>query len=230
MQRTLRLVATISALVVIAGAIWLFAGRSGPKITERAKQTTALVDPDALSAKLIPSEDLPPEGTRSLFDHLIAQNESLPWPFEKLIAVVGKQDPSTKPPLVVMIPQGRSLLKASADYEHPRVLVAADFQAGDNPNSLGFAPRGQLFLGFVENAHEIEVLSYTEAAGRFEFQRVQDYCEGCLPKLVYAKRAICTTCHQGAVPIFPQRPWNETNGQPQTAAKIVEARGAKGDR
>jgi hypothetical protein len=106
--------------------------------------------------------------------------------------------------------------------------VTADFQAPNTAASLGFAPRGQLFLGFVENAHEIEVLSYNEVAGRFEFQLVQDYCEGCVPKLVYAKRAICTTCHQGAVPIFPQRPWNETNGQPETAAKIVAARQAAG--
>jgi hypothetical protein len=227
MQRTLRLVATVSALVVIATAAWLFTGRSTASITERARQAP-LVDHEALSAKLIPADDLPPDGTRSLFDHLIAGNEALPWPFEKLIALIGKQDPKTRPPLVVMIPQGRSLLKASADYQHPRVLVAADFQAADNATTLGLAPRGQLFLGFVENAHEIEVLSYNEAAGRFEFQLVQDYCEGCTPKLVYAKRAVCTTCHQGAVPIFPQRPWNETNGQPQTAAKIVEARAAAG--
>jgi hypothetical protein len=82
-----------------------------------------------------------------------------------------------------------------------------------------------LFLGFVENAGEIEVISYNEAAGRFEFQLVQDYREGGVPRIVYARRAICTTCHQAGAPIFPQRPWNETNGQPEIAAKIREARG-----
>ncbi len=219
--------ALLLLLAAIAGTAWFFAGRSAPKISERAKQPLA-AQADALSARLIPSDDLPPAGTRSLFDHLIADHESLPWPFEKLIATIGAYDPQRKAPLVVMIPHGRSLLKASADYQRPRVLVAADFQASNNAASLGLAPRGQLFLGFVENAHEIEVLSYNEAAGRFEFQLVQDYCEGCQPKLVYAKRAVCTTCHQGAAPIFPQRPWNETNGQPQTAAKIVEARAAAG--
>jgi hypothetical protein len=86
-------------------------------------------------------------------------------------------------------------------------------------------PRGQLFLGFVENANEIEVLSYNEAAGRYEFQLVQNYCAGCVPRIVYARRAICTTCHQGATPIFSQRPWNETNGQQATAAAIAHARG-----
>jgi hypothetical protein len=42
---------------------------------------------------------------------------------------------------------------------------------------------------------------------------------------VYARRAICTTCHQGAAPIFSQRPWNETNGQIATANAIIAARG-----
>lgn len=227
MKRWIQLSGAVVVAAAVAAVAIHFSGRSSQKITERAKAPVA-IDPDALSAKLIPTDDLPPEGTRSLFDHLVAQHESLPWPFEKLIAAVQKRDPANQPPLVVMIPQGRSLLKASADYAHPRVLVAADFQGSGSDKSLGFAPRGQLFLGFVEDANEIEVLSYNEAAGRFEFQLVQDYCENCQPKLVYAKRAVCTTCHQGAVPIFPQRPWNETNGQPQTTAKIVEARTAAG--
>jgi hypothetical protein len=220
------------ALAVAAGvvALWFFwpaGGFGGAKITQRARQA-APADAEALSLKLIPGDDLPPPGTRSLFDHLIAQADGLPYPFEKLVETIQRQDPANKPPLTLMIPHGRSLLKAMADYQRPRVVLAADFQAPDTAANLGLTPRGQLFLGFVENANEIEVLSYNEAAGRFEFQLVQDYCEGCIPKLVYAKRAICTTCHQGGGPIFPQRPWNETNGQPETAAKIAEARFAAG--
>ena len=180
---------------------------------------------DSLSAKLIPSDDLPPAGTRSLFDHLIAANGQIPYPFPKLVELIRNNDPAAAAPLTVLVPHGRSLLKGLADDQHPRVLAAADFEAPATSASLGLAPRGQLFLGFVENAAEIEVLSYNEAAGRYEFQLVQNYCAGCIPKLVYAKRAICTTCHQGAVPIFPQRPWNETNGAPATAAAIRTARG-----
>ena len=216
-------------LIVIAGLLaggwlWLKPSRqSGPDIAS-ATQQTATADPHALSAKLIPGDDLPPAGTRSLFDHLIAQNEVLPYPFEKLVALIQKQDPDNKSPLVLMIPKGRSLLKAQADFEHPRLLAAADFEGNNTAAALGIAPRGQLFIGFVENAHEIEVISYNEAAGRFEFQLVQDYREGGQPRIVYARRAICTTCHQAGAPIFPQRPWNETNGQPEIAAKIREAR------
>ena len=195
---------------------------AGPSISELAKNTGA---PPELSAKIISSQDLPPGGTRSLFDHLVANNESLPYPFEKLVAIVRAQDPAGAAPVMLLIPRGRSLLKAQANFEKPRALVAADFQAPDTGTALGLNARGALFLALVEDAAEIEVISYNEAAGRYEFQLVQDYREGGQPRIVYARRAICTTCHQGAAPIFPQRPWNETNGQPEIAAKILEARG-----
>ncbi len=220
----MRLFVTVALALaaLVAWALWpRSSGPAGPSIAERAKQAGTI---PGLAAKVISSEDLPPEGTRSLFDHLIAQNEQLPYPFEKLIALLQSQHPEGKPPVSLMIPLGRSLLKAQADFEHPRVLVAADFQAPNTDASLGFAPRGQLFFGFVEQAAEIEVISYNEAAGRFEFQLVQDYREGGVPRIVYARRAVCTTCHQGVAPIFPQRPWNETNGQPEIASKLAQAR------
>ena len=209
--------------IVLAGC-----GESGkaPAIADLAKRP-AVTDATARSSKIISREDLPPEGTRALFDHLVAQADGVPWPFEKLVEVVAKQDPSGAQPLVLLVPDGRSLLKGQADYAHPRILMAADFQAPGSPASLGLAPRGQLFLGFTEQANEIEVISYNEAAGRFEFQLVQDYTANGARKLVYAKRAICESCHQGATPIFSVRPWNETNGQPETAARIAEAQGGK---
>ena len=67
---------------------------------------------------------------------------------------------------------------------------------------LGMLLRGRLFFGFVEDAREIEVISYNEAAGRFEFQLVRDYFEGGVPRITYAKRSLCTSCHQGEAPIF----------------------------
>lgn len=208
---------------VVAGLLAGCGNDAGVAITQLAKQPGA-VAADALSATLIPADDLPPDGTRSLFDHLIAANGQIPYPFPKLVELIAKHDPDAARPLTVLIPHGRSLLKGLADDTRPRVLAAADFRAAATPAALGLNTSGQLFLGFVENASEIEVLSYNEAAGRYEFQLVQNYCAGCIPKLVYAKRAICTTCHQGAVPIFPQRPWNETNGAPATAAAITAAR------
>lgn len=201
-------------------------GGKAPAIADLAKRS-AVTDTTARSSKIISHEDLPPAGTRALFDHLVAQADGVPWPFEKLVQMVAKQDPSGAQPLVLLVPDGRSLLKGQADYKHPRVLMAADFLSPGSPASLGLAPRGQLFLGFTEQANEIEVISYNEAAGRFEFQLVQDYRANGSRKLVYAKRAICESCHQGATPIFSVRPWNETNGQPETAARITAAVGAR---
>jgi len=223
-----RLLVLLFVLAVAGVGLWSWLrpaeDPAGPSITERAAQKTAPPAPRR-SQRLIASEDLPPAGTRSLFDHLVAQNDGLPYPFEKLVEMIRRQDPQGAEPLTLMIPFGRSLLKAQADFQHPRVLLAADFQAPGTPASLGLAPRGQLFLGFVENANEIEVLSYNEAAGRYEFQLVQDYSATGARRIVYARRAVCMTCHQGGAPIFPQRPWAETNGQPQIAAKIVAAHG-----
>ncbi len=194
---------------------------STPPIREIAKNTVIV---KTFSSTIIPDSDLPPEGTRSLFDHIIAQNNGLPYPYEKLVNLLHTLGPETEP-ISLLIPHGRSLLKGQADNAHPRIVSVADSDTPGNDISIGLAMRGRLFLGFVENASEIEVLSYNEAAGRFEFQLVQNYCEGCVPRIVYARRAICTTCHQGAAPIFSQSPWNETNGQIATASAIIAARG-----
>ncbi len=220
----------LAAVVAVAIAAVFYGGRkaqhAGPAIAELAKRP-AVTDASARSSKVISREDLPPEGTRALFDHLVAQADGVPWPFEKLVEMVAKQDPTGAAPLLLLVPDGRSLLKGQADCAHPRVLMAADFQSPGNPASLGLAPRGQLFLGFTEQANEIEVISYNEAAGRFEFQLVQDYTANGARKLVYARRGICESCHQGATPIFSVRPWSETNGQPETAARITAAAGAR---
>ncbi|MGH8441371.1 MAG: hypothetical protein ACRETF_00520 [Nevskiaceae bacterium] len=215
------LLATVALAALAAWTLWPQQA-AGPSVSARSTQASGAA---GLHAKVVSGDDLPPAGTRSLFDHLIAQNESLPFPFEKLVALVQAQDPAGRAPLALLIPQGRSLLKASAHFVRPRILVAADFLAPNTDASLGLAARGRLFLGFVEDAAEIEVISYNEAAGRYEFQLVQDYREGGVPRIVYARRAICTTCHQGAAPIFPQRPWNETNGQPGIGQRIKAARG-----
>lgn len=217
------------ALALVAGVFGLsyVIAPTGPSVTQLAT-VKGVTDPDALSTQRISADDLPPEGTRSLFDHVVAQANGVPWPFEKLVDAIQKLDTSGQAPVVVMLPQGRSLLKAQANESHPRIVMAADFQTPNSNSTLGLNTRGQLFLGFVENADEIEVLSYNEAAGRFEFQLVQDYSETGARKLVYAKRAVCTTCHQGGAPIFSQRPWAETNASEKTVEAIVNARKAAG--
>lgn len=176
---------------------------------------------DSLHAQVIPESDLPPEGTRSLLDYWLAEQGGIPFPFTRFVEALAAEDIQGRDPLMVLIPDGRSLLKAQADFAAPRVVLAASMQP---PEGALAQPdfKGRLYLGFTELANEIEVLSYNEQAGRFEFQLISDYCEGCNPRLVYAKRAICITCHQGGVPIFSVRPWEETNAQAGIAARIAE--------
>ena len=221
---------TVLSLLLLSGLyiFWAINYDDTPSITELTDSVLSEKhSTEHLSKKVIPDTDLPPPGTRSLFDHIIAQNNGLPFPFNNFINVLSELHPEQEKPLMLMIPDGRSLLKGQANHQRPRILLAADFQEQNTPFGLGKNTHGQLFMGFVEAANEIEVLSYNEAAGRFEFQLVQNYCEGCVPKIVYAKRAVCLTCHQGGTPIFSQRPWNETNGQLSISHAIKEARNNK---
>lgn len=224
-MKGIKVIGLAGIIVLISASFfyWQVNYNISPSITELTEAQAP--KEDSLSSRVIARTDLPPEGTRSLFDHIVANNDGLPYPFDKFIDLLKETNPDGAEPLSVLMPRGRSLLKGQTDELHPRIVLAADFYGNNTSAGLGISTQGQLFMGFVEEANEIEVLSYNAAAGRFEFQLVQNYCEGCIPKIVYARRDICLTCHQGGGPIFPQRPWNETNGQLATAALIKQARG-----
>ena len=73
-------VVAVAAVIVLAtvgyAAMMLSSTQSSPPITALAKQSANAKS--HLSDKIIPDTDLPPPGTRSLFDHLVAQNDGLP--------------------------------------------------------------------------------------------------------------------------------------------------------
>lgn len=220
--RWLILLLLVATAVLLVALFW--EGEERRPISQLALAVQPLASADAPSMSAIPQSDLPPEGTRSLFDHVIANNEALPYPFEDLVALLQQQNADLPMTESVLIPDGRSLLKAQADFSQPRIITAAQANAAHSEYSLGAMFKGRLFMGFVEGANEIELISYNEQAGRFEYQLVKDYCLGCTPKIVYAKRALCTTCHTNQATIFSQRPWEETNAQPVIAAEITAAR------
>jgi mono/diheme cytochrome c family protein len=170
-------------------------------------------------------DDLPPVG-HSRFDQLIGSGP-VPYPFPRLVNKINaqmQQDRSGLPPLkITLIPLGRSLQRNAGTpdfFRFPRVVAAAD---GDN--RPGFAPlKDRLFLGFHEKGEVVEVISYNDAAGRFEFQVVRDYARGKSPRLFYARRSLCQACHQNSAPIFARPLWDETPANPAIAERLRSAR------
>ena len=182
-----------------------------------------------LATTAVTAENLPPG--YSLFDKLFSKpgldgyQYDIPYPFEKIIERLnGELFPqsgrSTQGLVSVMIPRGRSLQREAAKpdyYQFPRIVIALDREP-DRP----LLAKNRLFLGYQEKAQLIEVISYNEQAGRFEFQLIEDYAPGKTPSVHYANRRLCMSCHQNGATIFPRPLWRETNFNGDVAARIGE--------
>lgn len=222
-------VALAAAALAAAGLLWLGAARGdvprGPVYAQAGLPAGAVwaVDPQD------PGPNLPPAG-RSLFDFLTTVQEGearvqrVPFPFQALLAAIeerlGRRPGEPSPLKGVLIPLGRSLQRNSGApefFRYPRAVVAVDAE-GASGEALA---RDRLYLGYHEKAEIIEVISYNEAAGRFEFQIVRDYRPGGRARVVYANRAVCTACHQGGGPIFARQLWDETNANPEVARLLA---------
>ena len=172
-----------------------------------------------------------PETGYSLFDQIFSQQTSLgfeydvPYPFEKVLdRISGRQPGSTEFDqekfVAVLIPKGRSLQRDAAKpdfFRYPRLLITIDSELAHRSLT-----RDRLFLGYQEKAEIIEVISYNESLGRFEFQTVKNYTKNKKPLVQYANRVLCTSCHQNAAPIFPRSDWSETNHDILIARRIGE--------
>jgi hypothetical protein len=215
----------LATFTVIAATLALVCGSETSMANGRPEAATWVVDP----AK--PGDNLPPIG-RSLFDRLFTRERNgkveydVPFPFEKLLdrfdaQLVRDKEASQPPSKRVLIPLGRSLQRnaAAPDYfKFPRVVVAADSHPA-SPSALLLKDR--IYLGYQEKSDLLEVISYNEAAGRFEFQLVKNYRAGVAPQVVYANRSLCFSCHQNGAPIFSRALWEETNANPEIAALLV---------
>jgi hypothetical protein len=178
-----------------------------------------------------PGADAPPAG-RSLFDFAVVRDAGgkriydVPFPFEALVARVAERAACAKREACVkqvLIPLGRSLQRTPAApdfFQRPRVVAAVDGEPARAGTPL---LKDRLYLGYQESANLVEVISWNEAAGRFEFQVVRDYRAGGSPQVVYARRAVCAACHQNLAPIFSRQVWEETNANPRIAAALVAA-------
>lgn len=197
-----------------------------------APRTSIVLRTAALLASLLAclpagaqSADLPPLG-RSLFDHLTtdaAGIQRVPFPFTALVArvqrAVGPDRLGHAGVRSVLIPLGRSLQRnasVSEAYRYPRVVAAV---VGE-PVSGAPLLRDRLYLGYHEKAALLEVISYNEAAGRFEFQVVKDYQQGGAARVFHSRRVVCLSCHHGGGPIFSRPGWDETNANRRVAAQL----------
>ncbi len=178
-----------------------------------------------------PGADLPPRGA-SLFDRVFSRVvdgvpvHHLPFPFEALLdrlAAVAGADRSARPPLdFALLPLGRSLQREAAapDYfDSPRIVVAVTGEPEVEPVPP-FALSARLFLGYQPRSDVIEAISYNAEANRFEFQIVRGYRAGATPEVRYARRALCTSCHQNAAPIFAEANWRESNANARIVARL----------
>jgi hypothetical protein len=178
-----------------------------------------------------PGPDAPPAG-RSLFDFVATVDTGgkrvydVPFPFERLVERLEARsgcEPRERCAKQVLIPLGRSLQRLAAApefFKYPRAVVTIDAESARG----GLLLKDRIYLGYQEQAAVIEVISYNEAAGRFEFQIVRDYRRGGSPQVVYARRAVCAACHQNLAPMFSLPLWEETNANERVAARLERER------
>lgn len=177
-------------------------------------------------------QQLPPSG-RSLFDYLFSSRRrnvpayDIPFPFSALRDRINRELESGDPDRnirQVLLPHGRSLQRglAAPDYfAYPRVVLAVAGKTRLQENHAGMLLKDRLYIGYQEKANLLEVISYNETAARFEFQIVQDYAPGKQPRVSYANRSVCLTCHQNHAPIFSTPLWSETNANPDIAKRLT---------
>jgi hypothetical protein len=190
--------------------------------------TLAAAAPPAAS-----SADLPATG-RSLFDRVLALQQgsspqAVPFPFPALLDEVRRHlapDARSDGLKLVLIPLGRSLQRnageAAGFFAAPRFVAAVTGEPAAGAPLL----KDRLYLGYQREAAVLEVISYNEAAGRFEFQVVHDYRPGGASQVRYSRRALCLSCHQNAAPMFSRQSWDETGASP-AIARLLEPHAAR---
>ena len=221
--------------LAVACAIGLASAATGVPDTDTAKSKARDIASDYSSwavSPAAPGANLPPAG-RSLFDFLFTESGpgetqyNIPFPFSALIERVASQLGNREfmgGIRVAIIPMGRSLQRAAAApefFKYPRTVIAVTGEPRTNATDAGMLLKDRLYIAYVEKTATLEVISYNEAAGRFEFQLVKHYRDSARPDVFYADRAICISCHQNHAPIFSLPTWRETNANGTIADQLV---------
>ena len=175
---------------------------------------------------------MPPQHGRSLFDRVLEREAGgagqVPFPFPALLQRVRSQLDGEDPSgglAIVLIPLGRSLQRHAAGdvdaFRFPRMVVAVTGEPATDASIGHLYLKDQLYLAHHERAEALEVISYNEDEGRFEFQLVLDYRAGATPRVLAANRTLCLACHQNAAPIFSRPSWDETSASPAVATRLA---------
>ncbi len=136
------------------------------------------------------------------FDLFLAKlGGTIPFPPREIFEKLGTS--ASESLIVEVIPHGRSLERSSTDYVSPRTVFvwAQDLNKVDSP---------RVFLGYTPNKKQLEVISFDSATQKYEFRVVSNYDSSGKSEITEPPRAVCTTCHQGGIPIFSIAPWSET--------------------
>jgi len=168
---------------------------------------------------------------QSRFDELFlheADKYRIPYPFERLIEALESRLDNGDHPAVrqVFVPIGRSLQRdtPAPDYFHfPRMVIALEGEPVTTDEQAGQVMEYRLFIAHQPKTETLEVISYNDAAGRFEFQVVENYSADESPRVRPANRVMCMSCHHNAAPIFAVTPWRETSFNVKVANKLVAA-------
>lgn len=153
------------------------------------------------------------------FDRLYPTDQgalSLPYPFSRLV-----EDLKARTGAEIQlgfVPLGRSLQRYAADphyFASPRIILAVI-----GGGTAGQGLRDRLFMGYQPAARAIEIISFDEAEGRFDFAQIDDYGPQGRPVQGEVNEDLCATCHQSRAPIFSAPPWDETNANPRVVAAL----------
>ena len=173
----------------------------------------------------------PPASAPSVFERVfppIAPNETerIPFPFSRLREeLVRRLNLEPNGLAEVVIPLGRALQRDAAApdfFASPRHVLAITGEAKARRDAI--LARDRLYVGYQPRANSLEVISFNETTGRFDFLLVEDYAPGGKAVVRPAPRALCESCHQNGGPIFPRAPWSETDANPQVSKRVFGSR------
>jgi hypothetical protein len=145
----------------------------------------------------------------SMFDKVFSQTNAvgetkhiLPFPIANLMQQISPGSSVVH----TMLPFSRSLQRPSSGSYDPLLNPRLVFSS---KHSSTWLERAKIFIGYVKETDQLEVISYNDEGGRYEYQLVKNYSKN--PKVFYVNRGKCLSCHQGQAPIFSVPGWQDTN-------------------